>query len=423
MESNIENSFLTKHYQRLIVKLVLMLVIDLLFSLLVVTLFVSRETFLGSYLPVVSLVPVCLFPCIIIFVKKGQINQIILYGLLFALLVLGIFIFSVSWWLFSLLFLYLHWRFVTHFQGDENHIDINSGVVLAFIFFSAVSLIFSLVNDLGNDTVIYLLLFTLLSSIAIGTAIQRMMSHSSSQSGMNKQLLKPIVILLGVIFTAGVLSFFIPFVRTGFYWVVEKVFWVISFLVDPIFHLLVKIRDWVMSLISSDTLEGMGMKLDKTDLKSIQQNAFYEGITMPWLKVVLIGFFLLMVISYLLKKKQITLETNDVEVSSSLLTTFKSIHNGERKQPIEADYSDASNTIRKSMKTLEREASSVNLGRNSNENVRSWFMRIRIIEEEAFFSLYEKVRYGMKDPSQDDVDYFTRQIKVHIAELKDRKDY
>lgn len=423
MESNIENSFVTKYYQRLIVKLVLMLVIDLLFSLLVVTLFVSRETLLGNYLPVVSLVPVCLFPCIIMFVRRGQINQIILYGLLSALLVLGIFIFSVSWWLFSIILLYLHWRFVTHFQGDEIHIDLNSGVVLAFIFFSAVSLIFNLVNDLGNETVIYFLLLTLLSSIALGTAIQRLMSDSSSQSGMYKQLLKPIVILLGVIFTAGVLSFIIPFVRTGFYWVVEKVFWVISFLVDPIYHLLLKLKDWVMSLISSDTLEGMGMKLDKTDLKSIQQNAFYEGITIPWLKVVLIGVFLITVISYLLKKRQITLETNDVEDSISPLTTFTSNHNEERKQPIKADYSDAGNTIRKSMKTLEIEASTINLGRNFNENVRSWFMRMRIIEEEEFFSLYEKVRYGMKDPSQDEVDYFTSQIKVHIAKLKDRKDY
>ncbi|MDT9023702.1 hypothetical protein [Rossellomorea yichunensis] len=165
------------------------------------------------------------------------------------------------------------------------------------------------------------------------------------------------------------------------------------------------------------------MKLDKTDLKSIQQNAFYEGITIPWLKVVLIGVFLIIVISYLLKKRQITMETNDVEDSISLLTTFTSNHNEERKQPIKADYSDASNTIRKSMKTLEIEASSVNLGRNSNENVRSWFMRMRIVEGEEFFSLYEKVRYGMKDPSQDDVDYFTSQIKVHISEMKDRKDY
>jgi hypothetical protein len=422
MESYIENSFLTKHFNKLIVKLVVLLGVDLLFSLLAVTFFVPREKFLVSYLPIVSLVTICFFSCIILFVRWKRVNQFILYALLFVMLVLGIYTFSASWWLLSLLLLFLHWRFVTHFQSEDSDIDINSGAVLAFILVSIVSLLFGSRNDLGNATIIYCLLFMLVVFITIGTAVQRMMNQADSESKIYRQFLRPFAILLVVIIGGGLLVFFIPFLRTGFYWGVQKFFWAISFLADPVFYLLLRIRDWIMSLISRDTLEGVGLKLETADIESAQQNAFYEGISMPWIKWVLIGIFLLIFIMYVLKKRRVTLDTSDEEGSSPLLTTFKSDYKEEGKQHNIAAYSDASNTIRKKMKNLEREASLANTGRNFNENVRTWFMRMNIFEEEHFFVLYERVRYGMKDPSLEEVEYFTRRIEVHIAELKNRID-
>ncbi|WP_201715182.1 hypothetical protein [Rossellomorea arthrocnemi] len=422
MESYIENSFLTKHFNKLIVKLVVLLGVDLLFSLLAVTFFVPREKFLVSYLPIVSLVTICFFSCIIIFVRWKRVNQFILYALLFVMLVLGIYTFSASWWLLSLLLLFLHWRFVSHFQSEDSDIDINSGAVLAFILVSIVSLLFGSRNDLGNATIIYCLLFMLVVFITIGTAVQRMMNQADSESKIYRQFLRPFAILLVVIIGGGLLVFFIPFLRTGFYWGVQKFFWAISFLADPVFNLLLRIRDWIMSLISRDTLEGVGLKLETADIESAQQNAFYEGISMPWIKWVLIGIFLLIFIMYVLKKRRVTLDTSDEEGSSPLLTTFKSDYKEEGKQHNIAAYSDASNTIRKKMKNLEREASLANTGRNFNENVRTWFMRMNIFEEEHFFVLYERVRYGMKDPSLEEVEYFTRRIELHIAELKNRID-
>lgn len=421
MESNIENALLTRHQQMLVIKLGVLLGADLLFSLLAVTFFVPREEFLRDYLPVVCLTTVGLLPCIFLFVRWKQVNQFILYGLLFLMLVLGIYLFSGKWWLLTLLLLAVHWRFVTHFQGEETQIEINSLVVLAFIFASTLSLVFSSVNDLGNGPVIYSLLFIMLSFVATGTAIQRMMNQPPSQSKMHKQLFKPIAILLTVIIGGGLVAFFVPYLRTGFYWVVQKIFWALSFLVDPIFHLLLKIRDWLMSMIDRETMEGMGLELDTT-VESAQQNAFYEGVSIPWLKGVLLGIFFLIIILYVLKKKRITLDENDVEVSESIMSTFKQERKKERKQTFTIAYTDAGNTIRKSMKTLEQEAESANMGRNANENVRSWFSRMGIREEESFFSLYEKVRYGMREPIKEEVDYFTRQIDAHVAELKGRKE-
>ncbi|MCR8849163.1 hypothetical protein NQ095_12140 [Rossellomorea sp. SC111] len=421
MESNIKNALLTRNQQMLIVKLGLLLGIDLLFSLLAVTFFVPREHFLGDYLPIVSLTLICLLPCIIIFVRWKQVNQFILYGILFVMLILGIYIFSGSWWLLVLFLLFIHWRFGSHFQNEENQIEINSGIVLVFILLSTLSLIYSSVNELGNSPVIYSLLFFLLSFIATGTAIQRMMNQPPSHSKIKKQLLKPFVVLMTVILVGGVVLFFVPFIRTGFYWGVQKIFWALSFLVDPIFGLLLKIRDWLMSMISRETLDGMGIKLD-TPVESVQQNAFYEGVSIPWLKGVLFGIFLLIVIIYILKMRRITLDADDDEVSESLLSTFKQDYKEENKEIFTVSYSDASNTIRKSMKSLEKEASSANLGRYFNEDVRKWFSRMGITEEEPFYALYENVRYGIRDPSQQEVDYFTNQIEHHIGELKERED-
>ena len=85
-------------------------------------------------------------------------------------------------------------------------------------------------------------------------------------------------------------------------------------------------------------------------------------------------------------------------------------------------YSKARDVIRLSMEKFEGEAHKSEAGRHPNENVQLWFNRIGISESEQFFSLYERVRYGQFVPSEEEVDYFTRQIEVLMVELNDRKD-
>ncbi len=421
MESNIENPFLTKHNQLLIVKLSLVLAVDVLSALLVVTLFTYRSEFITGYLPLMSLLFMCLFPCVIMFVKWKHVNQLILYSLLLLMLAAGIYVFSVSWLLLSVLLIFIHWRFVTHFQSEETYIEINSGLVLGYVFVSIASITFGSIRDLGNEHIIYCLLFLFLSIIAAGTAVHRMMNVQNSTSKRNKHIFKPFVILATVVISGAGLAFFSPFVRTGFYWIVHNIFWVLSFLVDPLFHLLLKIRDWLMSLISRDTLDGTGLKLNKPEFDSEQQNAFYEGVSIPWLKEIMIVLFILAAIIYVLKKRKVTLEACEDVAETSLFTTYQTAGTQKDEQTFSIVYSDASNTIRKYMKKLEREASFANLGRNANENIRTWFTRLGILEDEAFFTLYEGVRYGMNEPGHEEIDYFICQIDLHIEELKNKQ--
>ncbi|BCB03144.1 DUF4129 domain-containing protein [Bacillus sp. KH172YL63] len=409
MESNIAHSFLTKHHQLFIVKLGLFLGLDILFVLLAATFFSRRAEFESGYVPLFGLVYLCLFLCMILSVKWGKLNSILLYGMLLAMLALGVYAFAVSWLVLLIALLFIHWRLLSHFQSEEVQIDLNSGVVFAFIAASVASLVTGSIRDTGNGIVIYCLLFLFIALIGAGTAVQRMMNRQKAATG-GRYLRKTALIVLGVGVLGWGLIYASPFIRTVFYWFVEKLFWALSFLVDPIFQMLVSLRDWFMSIISGDTLEGFGGKLKQPDVENVQQNAFYETVSIPWLKEILLGLFLLAVILYVLKKRKVELESVGEEPLAPIISPIHSRGGVRDRVSSPIVYSDATNAIRTAMKKLEREADDVSMGRQPNETIRAWFSRLGLPEEEALLSLYETVRYGNKEPDQDEADYFISKI-------------
>jgi hypothetical protein len=422
MESKIEKALLTNQQHVLLLKMGLYLGIDVLFALLGTTFISSVEMILSRYVPLMLIAYISLLTVLAVWIKKKHTNSLMLLGVLLFLLLAGLYAFSVSWWIVSIILLYLHWRISSYFQSEDEQIELRSGVLLLFLFLSALSLIIGNARDLENKFMVIVLVLVLFSLVATVTSFQRMVkAERGSESEGKGYLMKPFFLLLLVITFGGVFAYFSLYVRSIFYWVLEKVFWLFSFLVNPIFGFLVKIRDWIMSLISKETLAGMGLKLNNQEIDETQQEAFYEGLSLPWLNELLIGIFLLAVIVYLLKKRNVTYEVENEMVSSSKLTKLK---NGEKKEKNDSYtilYSDAENAIRQAMKELENEAAAVQKGRGKNEKIRVWFLKLGIEEEEGFFQLYESVRYGKRTPSDQEVTFFRHRVNRHIAQLKEQE--
>jgi hypothetical protein len=422
MESKIENALITNQQQMLLLKMGLYLGIDVLFTLLGVTFLSSLEMIIAQYVPLMLIAYISLLTVMGVWIKKKKTYSLMLYGVLLFLLLAGPFAFSVSWWIVSIILLYLHWRITSYFQSEDDQIEIGSGVLLLYLFLSALSLIMGNLRDVENKFIVIALVLVLFSLVATVTSFQRMLiGEREIETESKRFLLKPFFILLIVIASGGGVAYFSSYVRSTLYWALEKIFWLFSFLVSPIFEFLVKIRDLIMSLVSKETLSGMGLKMNNQEIDETQQEAFYESLSLPWLNELLIGIFLFAAIIYLVKKRKVTYGVDSNLVSSTLLTKLK---NGKKTGKKDSDtilYSDAENAIRQEMKVFEHEARALDKGRGKNEHIRNWFSKLGVHEEERFFQLYESVRYGTKTPSKQEVTYFKKRIKMHISDLKEQE--
>jgi hypothetical protein len=419
MESKIENSFLTKKQHLFLLKIGLSLVIDVSFALLATTFLVEKELIISRYVPYLAIVFLFIFSILMICVKKRTIYSIMLNGVLLLMAAAGLIVFNIPLWIMTLVLLFLHWRISSYFQSEDDQIEVSSGVIFVFLCLSALSIIIGNVRELENNFIVMSLIIFLFSLVSTVTSVQRMLNAQDESENKNKRyLVKPFTILLLVIAAGGVLAYFSPYVRSGFYWVLNKIFLLFSLLVNPVFALLQKVRDWIMSKVSNDTLSGFGLKFNQETIDQSKQNAFYEGMSMSWLNELLIAIFILAVIIYFVKKRKVTYEVEHNRGSSPIMTSFIKGTVQPEKNSARLLYSDAENAIRQAMKELEREAATQNMGRENNENLRVWFSKIGLNEEEDFFKLYESVRYGTKIPENQEVSYFTQRVKNHISLLK-----
>ncbi|MBN8191666.1 hypothetical protein JI667_05825 [Bacillus sp. NTK074B] len=421
MESFAESTFLTKHKQMLLIKLGLLVGIDVLFSLLAITYIFQKEVIVSSYVPAF----VMTYVIIMVSVALSKMNQTIYHLLLGALLIslgLSIYFFSASWWVMVCALFFLHWRTTTYLQNKDASIEVDSGSILIFLCIASSSLLTGSMRDMGNAYIIYGLLFILFSIIITLTPIQRMLSDVKSGQGQGKMLFKPVGLWFLVIVAGAALAMFSSLASRGIYWGAEKVFLVFSLLVNPIYDQLLKLRDLIMNMFSSDAEKSTGNELEKQNIDETQTYELSQGISFSWLDEALLVLLVLFVVIYLIKKRKKSLHIPDGERNSYTMTTQNIITPLEEsnKQPI--SYSKARDVIRLSMEKLEKEALMNGAGRHPNENVQSWFNRISLRGTEQFFTVYERVRYGQLAPDDDEVEKFTDLIDIYINELTDKED-
>ncbi|PFA69375.1 hypothetical protein CN378_04115 [Bacillus sp. AFS015802] len=417
MEFFAESSFLTKHKQMLLVKWGLLIGIDILFALLTMTFLFSKGVMLNSYVPSLFMTFIIVMAFLTLSVLKQSLYKLLIAPLIISL-GLSIYFFSSAWWAILAVLVFLHWRITAHTQNDDSSIEVSSGSTLIFLVIASGSLLSGSLRDLGNTYIIYGLLFVLLSIIITFTPMQRMLSEVGN--GSKKVLLKPIGLWLLVTLACGLLAVISSFVSKGIYWGAEKIFWVFSFLVDPIYNLLIKIQEFISGW--DDPQKGEGNDVQKQDFGESQTYEFSQGLSFSWVNEVLLGLFVIAVIIYLVRKRKSSLQLTVDEGSSPAFSTQKIMDTNDDEEKDEYSYSQARDAIRLAMESLEEEAYRYEAGRLPNENVQIWFNRIGLGGSEAFFSLYERVRYGQFVPSQEEVSDFTRQIEVHMGELKDRKE-
>lgn len=415
MESFVENSFLTKHKQMLFIKMGLYAGIDLLFVLLTITFLFTGDVVLNQYVPAFAMMLVLVMTYMAISIKMQSFNHLLLYAVFALGIGTGILFFSASWWVFLPATIYLHWKISSYLQIKDPSIEISSGNVLIFLFISAVSLFSGSLRQLENTYLVYSLLFLFFAFVGTLTSIQRMLASESK--GVNKSIYKPFALLITVFLIGVILAAFSSVVSQGVFWLLEKVFWLFSFLVNPIFSILTKLRDSIMKFFENNPEKGDGNENEQQVYDESQLSSLGDGLSFSWLDEALLGLLVCFAIIYLVKKRKTSLHLSTSGGTTPVMTTRVAGAGDTPNQREQVEYSIARDAIRKSMKMLEEEAYKNEVGRLPNENVQAWFTRIELEESARFLTIYERVRYGRGVPEQDEVDFFTKRVREHIESL------
>lgn len=417
MESFIENSFLAKHKKMLFIKMGLYAGIDLLFVLLAITFLFTGDIVLNQYVPSFAMMLVLILTYKAISFKVQSFNPLLLFAVFGLGVGIGILLFSASWWVLLPAAIFLHWRISSYLQIKDPSIEVSSGNVLIFLFISAVSLFSGSIRQLENTYLVYSLLFLLFAFIGTFTSIQRMLANENKGE---KSIYKPFALLLTALLSGGILAAFSSVVSQGVYWLLEKVFWLFSFLVNPIFSILIKLRDLIMKFFESNPEKGGGNEFEQQVYNESQLPTLGDGLSFTWLNEALLALLVCFAIIYLVKKRKTSLHLSSSGGTKPVMTTRVAGAADTYNQKEQVEYSKARDAIRKSMEMLEEEAYKNEVGRLPNENVQAWFARIDLKESAQFFTIYERVRYGRGVPEQDEVDLFTKRIREHIESLNTR---
>ncbi|WP_341357832.1 hypothetical protein [Rossellomorea sp. y25] len=418
MESFVETSFLKKHKQMLFIKMGLYAGIELLFVLLAITFLFTGDVVLNQYVPAFAMMLVLVLAYMAISLKVQSFNHLLLYAVFAFGIGSGTLFFSASWWVLLPATIFLHLKISSHLQIKDPSIEISSGNVLIFLFISAVSLFSGSLRQLENTYLVYSLLFLLFTFVGTFTSIQRMLASESK--GVKKSIYKPFVLLLMVFLSGGILAAFSSVVSRGFYWLLEKVFWLFSFLVNPIFSLLIKLRDLIMGFFGGDSEKGDGNEVVQQVYDESQLSTLGDGLSFSWLDEALLALLVCFAFIYLVKKRKTSIRFSSSGGTTAVMTTRVAGVDDTPNQREQVEYSKARDAIRKSMEMLEEEAYKNKVGRFPNENVQAWFTRIELEENARFYFIYERVRYGRGVPEKDEVDFFTRRIQQHIEYLNAR---
>ncbi|MEW4309661.1 hypothetical protein [Rossellomorea marisflavi] len=400
-------------YQKLLtMKLCFHAGVESLFAFLLMTFLAQRDPLLSDYLPLVLLSFLALSVWSVMIGRSGKVKPVPLYVMFALILLVGIFLFSVNVVFLAGVLVYLYWRMNSHLEEMEYGIEISSGAWVIFLAVASASMLTSPMRGMENGTLVIVSIFLYLLLTVSVTPIQRMMTHKSGKSPYYVPLM-----LIGAIAGAATVLGLVCFVfMQGAYWLFSKILWVFSFAVDPIYNAIEHLRDLASSLFNQ--MYGAG---GEESLKTGQVEAESpplppsQGMSFDWLVMVLgIIVVLLIIVYFYVRRKGSTTSLRERKGFSVQAYPDKPM---EGHLSSDYDYSQADDRIRESVTEFERFAHSKKAGRKTDEDLRAWFGRLGLQDEERFFTIYEQVRYGKGGVSHEGGDFFVHRMEIHTSSL------
>jgi len=319
-----------------------------------------------------------------------------------------------------LLFIFSLWRLKVLFSedGDEDSENILSSRLLAtiliFIFLYFVGVITGMKSR--NLLIIFPMLQIFLYSF--GTFIKRYI-QSSSISKRTLVTFSCFLIIIPIVMSAAV-SFIASVIKNGLSVVFDKIFWFIITLLAPVINFLTQFMENKNAEYNKRMMESAKKKQElrlsggnQEQILQHVQNDHYNVYIM--LGVIIIAVIVIVLVIHFKKRKLKNVKVGN-EISQSIF--HKLLEKQNRNVNHASYYSKSTQKIRKYVNELEHFATKHTSERRGAESVRDWLDRLNIQVSEKWVSIYESVRYGSIQVTDNDVEQFVLEMEIIKKRMK-----
>ncbi|MCP3739314.1 hypothetical protein [Rossellomorea sp. BNER] len=412
MEADLVNPYPNER-TLLSLKRALLLFNDCLFILMGLSVLLSNQELMMDYLPFLAIAYVCLaITCVVnVFSTKATINTVPTFLLL---AVAGYLFWDMKIWILLLVLIILFGRLQRYKEDAEVYYEMGSGYFLLFLILAATSLLVGSMTEFENSRLIYLVLFIQLLSLITGTFLLRSIQFGSFNK---KHSIIPYLFGASILpfIIGGIVWFLIPHVKNLGIFFFSKVLGVVSIAVNPIMGLLSSFlpEEYVKKAFGMEDKKEKTLEVSQSDME-IHEKAFYESVSFPYVQVMIILLLLAAGIYFWRKRKRGSDPTpkNTVAISTSNIDVDLS-ETPPQKSYI---YSSSAGKIRAAVAELEKTSKICGKERKTAETIREWFQRIDIEQSTKFYGMYESTRYGQKDYSTEETEWFVSEVNRIMRE-------
>jgi hypothetical protein len=403
------------------------LIADALILLAILTFFTNKPFFMSGCLPFIMLCILITLPLVGMGMESSRKFNMIFAGIGITLFLTGQFFLGIPWWFSVLLLFLLHWRVSTHLEEErDSRFEINGGYMLTLMLVSLVSYAFQNIYEKQPSEII---LFIFVSGMLLytgGTYIVRY-AESTEHSKRSTRLksAKLPVLFLGILVSLSALTAILnDTVSNLLNNIFKGVFWLLSFLIDPIWVLI----NWFLGFLPKSVSEGIESlgRPDREMPYEITQEDLENGgeLSFAWWNEALIGVLILVIVLYIWRRyKNKGWSENEDSKKYAGYSSFKDATlPNQDNQTGKISYSSANSEIRKSILSLEKLADEKGMSRLNGETLQEWFTRLGFKENQEFYRIYESVRYGNKEVESEKAAWFD-QVVERVTNRINQKEY
>lgn len=328
----------------------------------------------------------------LIFYKTGP--NILVPFILPTFILLLLFFFGSPFWLFVLSVIISIWRIQARFNMMQDEQEVDSSFTLIFF---AIFLVVHIISFLmGYEEYRFLLYSVFVTGIALFVGI-RLFSvwintdkHNSVKFG--KVLGIYLISLVSVASFTIFIYFIAPVIRKMMDFLFVAIMGVVVIPFGPLLEYLENLMNGLqIRELEEDTRIPVGEQAKIEPNKIVSEETFLH-FPLVWIVFGLGIIVILFFVRYLLKSKPEKLE---VERNNFRNETNQMINSEENQQSQQSSlYKVEASLLSEKYLQFELEAQRFKLDRNKSETVREWFGRMDWLVDDAFFYIYEEVRYG-----------------------------
>ncbi|WP_421384307.1 hypothetical protein ACOJQI_06780 [Bacillus salacetis] len=387
------------------------LIADALILLAILTFFTNEAFFMSGGLPFVLLSILITLPLLFAGMESSTKFNMIFAGIGITLFLTGQFFLRIPWWLSVLILFLLHWRVSAHLEEErDSRFEISGGYMLTLMIVSLVSYAFQNIYEKQPAEIIIFIFISGMLLFTGGTYIVRYAESAehSKKSTRVKSAKLPLLFLVILASLSTLTAIFNETVSSLLNNVFGGLFWLLSFLIDPIWNLI----NWILELLPKGVSEGLeSLRRPEGDMPyEVTQEDLENGgeLSFAWWNEALIGILLLVIVLYMWKKYRNKgwSEEEDSKRYAGYSSYKETVLPSTEKQKAKINYSSANSEIRKAILSLEKQAEGKGMSRLNGETLQEWFTRLGFLEEQEFYHIYESVRYGNKEVDADKAAWF-----------------